>query len=155
MPVTFGSVGDIIAIVLVKDCAQALSETNGSSAEYQAVIREQYALEKALLEIGILSRTHARTPQLASLLAGINTTTSQCRETIECFKTKTKRYDEYLTEDGTKSNMQKVSKGSAKKILWQVKMRDELARFRAEVMAHSMSIDQLLHAATMQVGILN
>jgi hypothetical protein len=150
MPITFGSVGDIIAVcLLVKDCAEALSDTNGSSAEYQAVIRELYVLEKALLEIGVLARIHATTPELKSLFISIATTVDQCRKSLEAFRAKTKTYDAYLAQGCGKSAAQRVFAGSAKKILWQVKMKDEIARFRAELIAHSISIDQLLAAATM------
>ncbi|KAF2448954.1 hypothetical protein P171DRAFT_341977, partial [Karstenula rhodostoma CBS 690.94] len=97
MPVTFSSVGDIIAVcILVKDCVDALNEPRGSAAEYQAVVRELCILEKALLKVGILSSTHATTPEL-------------------------------------------------------IRMKNDVSRFRAEVVAYSISIDQLLAAATMLV----
>lgn len=150
MSITFGSVGDIIAVcLLVKDCVGALSETNGSAAEYQAVIRELYVLEKALLEVGILSKTHATTQELNALFASLTTTIDQCRKSLASFKAKTQRYDDYLGTGSTKSSVQKVFAGSAKKILWQVRMKDDISRFRAEIVAYSMSIDQLLAAATM------
>ena len=70
MPVTFGSVGDIIAVcVLVKDCVDALSETKGAAASYQAVIRELFILEKALLEFDVLSRTNTSTAEVVALFA--------------------------------------------------------------------------------------
>jgi len=79
MPITFGSVGDIIAVcVLVKDCVDALSDTTGSAAQYQAVIRELHVLEKALLEVGISSRTRATTPELTSISANADATIEQC-----------------------------------------------------------------------------
>lgn len=57
MPITFGSVGDIISVsLLVKDILVALDDSRGSSAEYQGIIRELYILDRALLEIGQLSR---------------------------------------------------------------------------------------------------
>jgi hypothetical protein len=41
MPITFGSVGDIISIsLLVKDAMKALDDSRGSGGEYQGVIRE-------------------------------------------------------------------------------------------------------------------
>lgn len=41
MPITFGSVGDIISIsLLVKDAMKALDVSRGSGGEYQGVIRE-------------------------------------------------------------------------------------------------------------------
>ncbi|KAL1607942.1 hypothetical protein SLS60_002881 [Paraconiothyrium brasiliense] len=150
MPVTFGSVGDIIAVcILVKDCVDALSETRGSAAEYQAVVRELYILEKALLEVGILSRTHAVTPELNSLFASITTTIDQCRKSLEAFKLKIKPYDHDLGNGSGGPKANKILTGTARKLLWQVRMKDDVSRFRAEVVAYSMSIDQLLAAATM------
>ncbi|OAL43181.1 hypothetical protein IQ07DRAFT_593356 [Pyrenochaeta sp. DS3sAY3a] len=88
-----------------------------------------------------------KVPELASSFMSVNTTVDQCRKSLECFKAKTTRYDAFLAQGCTKSTVQKVFTGCAKKTLWLVKMKDELARFRAEVMAHAMSLDQLLHAA--------
>jgi hypothetical protein len=150
MPITFGSVGDIIAVcVLVKDCVEALSDANGSASQYQAVIRELYILEKALLEVGVLSRTHATTPELTALFTSADTTIEQCRKSLAHFKAKIQPYENHLGTTSTNSNVQKAFNGSAKKLLWQIKMKDEVARFRAEVVAYSVSIDQILAAATM------
>lgn len=58
MSVTFGSVGDIISVCLiVKDLVDALDKSRGSSAEYQAVIRELWSLDRALLQVAMLSKT--------------------------------------------------------------------------------------------------
>lgn len=150
MPVTFGSVGDIIAVcLLVKDCVEALSDSNGSSAEYKAVVRELYILEKALLEIGVLSQTQATTPELVALFTSADATVDQCRKLLESFKAKIQPYDKQLGAQSTSSAVQKICNGSALKLLWQVRMKDEVTRFRAEVVAHSVSIGQLLAAATM------
>lgn len=41
MPITFGSVGDVISVcLLIKDLVKTLDDSRGSSAEYQEVIRE-------------------------------------------------------------------------------------------------------------------
>ncbi|KAH7086801.1 hypothetical protein FB567DRAFT_51569 [Paraphoma chrysanthemicola] len=150
MPVTFGSVGDLIAVcLLVKDCVEALSDSNGSSAEYKAVVRELYILEKALLEIGVLSQTQATTPELVALFTSADATVDQCRKLLESFKAKIQPYDKQLGSQSTSNSVQKVCNGSARKLLWQVRMKDEVTRFRAEVVAHSVSIGQLLAAATM------
>jgi hypothetical protein len=150
MSVTFGSVGDIIAVsLLVKDCVHALSDTNGSTAEYQAVVRELYILEKTLLEVGILSKTYATTAELVVLFASLETTINQCRASLVAFKAKTQRYEHHLGSTSTKKTAFEVVSGGAKKILWQVQMKDDVSRFRAEVVAYSVSIGQLLAAATM------
>ncbi len=50
---TFGfSVGDFVAgINLVRELIKALEDSAGSSAEYLALIKELYSLERALLEV--------------------------------------------------------------------------------------------------------
>jgi hypothetical protein len=150
MPVTFGSVGDIIAVcILLKDCVDALSETKGAAASYQAVIRELFILEKALLEVGVLSRTNASTAELVALFDSARTTVEGCRKFLEAFKSKTKRYEPHLGVAPARGTTQKIFSGSAMKVLWQISMKDDVARFRAEVVAYSLSINQLLAAATM------
>ena len=68
MPVTFGSVGDIISVCLViKDLIKVLDDSRGSSSEYQAVIRELWSLDRALLEVELLSRSYERTFELNAL----------------------------------------------------------------------------------------
>jgi hypothetical protein len=70
MPITFGSVGDIISICLIiKDLVAALDESSGSSKEFQEVRRELWALERALLEVELLSRTSTSTARLNALYA--------------------------------------------------------------------------------------
>ena len=52
MPVTFGSVGDIIAVgLLIKDLIKCLDGTRGSSSEYQAIVRELQSLDYAFLQV--------------------------------------------------------------------------------------------------------
>ena len=54
MPITFGSVGDIVSLcLLIKDLVKSLDNSRGSSAEYQAVIRELCSLDHALLEVAV------------------------------------------------------------------------------------------------------
>jgi hypothetical protein len=107
MPITCGSVGDIIAIcVLVKDCVEALSDANGSVSQYEAVIRELQMLEKALLEVGLLSRTHATTPELTALFTSTDTTIEQCRKSLARFQSKIQRYGKYLGSTSINTGVQ-------------------------------------------------
>lgn len=72
MPITFGAVGDIISVcLLVKDLVEALDKARGDKAEYQSAIREFWLLDRALLEIDLLSRAHSdrSTPELLGLYA--------------------------------------------------------------------------------------
>jgi hypothetical protein len=50
--ITFGSVGDIIAVwQIALQLAQALSDSRGSAKEYHALIRELQAFDQALLQV--------------------------------------------------------------------------------------------------------
>jgi hypothetical protein len=155
MPVTFGSVGDIIAVcVLVKDCVDALSSTKGSTAAYQAVIRELYILEKALLEVELICREYAGTPGLDTLIDSARTTVDGCQKSLAAFTLKTKKYEPHFDNATPKSATRKIVAGSAMKMLWQISMSDEVTRFRAEIVAYSLSLSQLLATANMYVDAL-
>lgn len=52
MPITFGSVGDIIAVVEVAwSLAKALSDSKGSVKGYQGLVKELETFEQALLQV--------------------------------------------------------------------------------------------------------
>ncbi len=52
MPITFGSVGDIIAVgQLAWSLGKALNTSRGSAAEYRSLIRELGAFEQAVLQV--------------------------------------------------------------------------------------------------------
>jgi hypothetical protein len=62
------SAGDVIAVfILVGDVLQGLSDSRGSTAEYQEVIRELWYLDKALLEVELLGRACGTTAELNAL----------------------------------------------------------------------------------------
>lgn len=50
--ITFGSVGDILAVgQIVLTLAQALSNNRGSAKEYQGLVVELHGFDKALLQV--------------------------------------------------------------------------------------------------------
>jgi hypothetical protein len=52
MSITFGSVGDIIAVGQIAwSLAQALTDSKGSAKEYQGLIKELRAFERAVLQV--------------------------------------------------------------------------------------------------------
>lgn len=97
MPISFGSVGDIIAIcLLVKDLVAALDESKGSAVEYREVLLELRALERGLLEVDVLSRSHAPTVKLNALYATARKAALDCRQPVEAFLDRIKKYDPSL-----------------------------------------------------------
>ena len=141
MPITFGSVGDIISLsLLIKDLVKSLDNSRGSSAEYQAVIRELWSLDHALLEVEVLIRSCEQTVQLNALTAAVNQCAEQCRKCVTRFHEQVKKFGRSLQPGGSGSFV----RDTASKIRWQVSEKDDLAKFRAEINAHCLSINMLL-----------
>ena len=146
MPVTFGSVGDIISVcLLIKDLVTALDKSCGSSAEYLEVIRELWALDRVLLEVEILTRTLDDAVELNALHGTARRAADQCRQCIEAFLEKIKKYQNSLKSGGSGNAVKDI----ARKLQWQAVQKDVLARFRAEINAHCSSIGMLLVTANM------
>lgn len=148
MPITFGSVGDIISLsLLIKDLVKSLDSSRGSSAEYQAVIRELWSLDHALLEVEALTRSCEQTAQLNALTATVNQCANQCRKCVTRFHEQVKKFGKNLQPGGSGSFI----RDTASKIKWQVSEKDDLAKFRAEINAHCFSINMLLTTTGMFV----
>jgi hypothetical protein len=144
MPITFGSVGDIVSVSLVfKDLLIALSDSRGSSAEYQSVVRELYVLDTALLQVELLSRSRAATPELHALYETSKQTVVKCRDSIAACAARTRKYSESLEVGGSGN----ILEDTARKIQWRASHKaTDIAKLRAEFMGYSDSIDMLLAA---------
>ncbi|KAF2178905.1 hypothetical protein K469DRAFT_597803 [Zopfia rhizophila CBS 207.26] len=124
MPITFGSVGDIIsASLLVKDLLLALDSSRGSSAEYQAVVRELYILDTALLQ-------RTATPDIHALYEIAKQTVVKCRESVDLFINRVKKYISSHATGGSGN----IIKDIARKIQWRSSQKEvEIARFRRQL----------------------
>ena len=143
MPITFGSVGDIISVsLLIKDLVKCLDESRGSSAEYQAVIRELWSLDHALLEVELLLRSCKQSVELSGLSQTANRCVEQCRKCISDFEGKVKRYQGTLG-GGTGSLVRETTA----KVRWRVSIKDDLAKFRANVTSQTSLLNILLATA--------
>lgn len=101
MPITFGSVGDIISVcLLVKDLVDALDKARGSKAEYQSLTRELRILDRVLLEVHLLARTHGggNTPELEALCETARKAVDRCKDLVSNFLVKLKKYQGLLTK---------------------------------------------------------
>ena len=144
MPVTFGSVGDIISVsIVIKDLVKCLDESRGSSAEYQAVIRELWSLDHALLEVALLLPLCEQSEELGDLCHSVNRCAEQCRKCVEDFRDTTKKYQRALQRGGSRH----LVRDTAAKIGWHVSMKPDLAKFRAEITAQTSSLNMLLVTA--------
>jgi hypothetical protein len=141
MAVSFGSVGDIIAVCLiVKDLVAALDDSRGSAAEYQEVRLELQALERALLEVEFLSSSCTATEKLKALYATARKAGVNCQKPVAAFLKKIRKYGPSLGESGPGS----IVRDTAMKIRWQLSQKDEVTRFRTEINTHCSSINILL-----------
>ena len=51
-PITFGSVGDIIAVSqIARSLVRALNDAKGSAKEYQELLKELQAFDQAILQV--------------------------------------------------------------------------------------------------------
>jgi hypothetical protein len=147
MPITFGSVGDIISVcLLVKDLVDALDKARGSKAEYQSLIKELWILDRSLLEIDLLARIHGggATPELEALCETARKAVDHCRELVSAFSTKVRKYQKSLGENETPSFV----KATAMKMRWCVGEKDAVDKFRVEMAATSASLQMLLATAS-------
>ncbi|KAF2876011.1 hypothetical protein BDV95DRAFT_665353 [Massariosphaeria phaeospora] len=145
MPITFGSFGDIISVtLLVKDVVAALDESRGSSAEYQGLVRELNHLDSALLQVRELCEQHEATPELAALCRTAQKAVRDCEVSVGAFLKKIQKYQTTLGEQSKAVVLVKA----ARKVQWAVSEKEDVARFRAEVVAHRTSLNVLISTVT-------
>jgi len=149
MPVTFGSVGDIIAVaLLVKDLVEALDRCRGSQAEYRQLIQELRLLEDVLRKVDHLCNTSGTSGASFETVALHQTAlkiTDSCRNLIQAFSARLVKYDKALGDNTQRKN---VIKSAIAKIHWQVGEKEDVVRFRAEIAARTTSLSVLLGAKT-------
>ena len=117
MPITCGSVGDIISLsLLIKDLVKSLDTSCGSSAEYQAVIHELWSLDHALIEVEALFQSCEQMIELNALSATVKECAEQCRKCITKFQGQMKKYEKSLQSDGSGNFI----RDTAFKFRWQV-----------------------------------
>ncbi|MCJ1460592.1 hypothetical protein MMC28_010974 [Mycoblastus sanguinarius] len=152
MSITFGSVGDIISLsLLIKTLVKTLDDSRGSSSEYQAVIRELWGLDRALLEVEVLFRSCEHTVQLNALSTTANECAEHCRKCVTNFQQRIEKFKDSLRSGSTEGLVRKT----AFKIRWQVSEKEDLAKFRAEINAHCFSINMLLTTTGVTLTKLN
>jgi hypothetical protein len=149
MSITFGSVGDIISVsFLVKDLITALNDARGAPAEYQVLIQELLILDRTLLEVELMIRTHETTPELFALCETARQAVKACSGSVEKIRDRIKSYGSTLSTNSTRNA---ITRG-LDKAKWQISCKEDIVRFRAEITAQSHSIKMLL--ATVMVKVM-
>ena len=103
MPVTFGSVGDIIAVaLLVKDLVEALDKSRGSQAEYGQLVQELRLLEDLLRKVDHLCNTSGTTAASFETVALHQTAlkiTDSSRNLILAFAARLAKYEKAFVDN--------------------------------------------------------
>ncbi|KAL3417993.1 vegetative cell wall protein gp1 [Phlyctema vagabunda] len=143
MSVGFGfSAGDFIAALqLVGTVIDALRNSGDSSTEYRTLIEQLYTLQSALLGVKRLELDDSHHEEVIALRQAA----AQCQTTIDTFWEKIKKYQPSLQSGGTGS---RVTDGW-RKVKWAVCKKEDIVRFRAELMAHTEGIDMILTTVQM------
>jgi Fungal N-terminal domain of STAND proteins len=143
MAVAFGfSFGDFVAALeLVSTVVNALGQSSEASHEYRELVRQLYSLETALLQVKGL---HLGDSQHKDLVA-LRQAASQCQQTIDDFWKKIQKYQPHLRSEGSGLRV----KDGWMKIKWAICKRDDIAKFKADLMGHTESIQILI--ATVQM----
>ncbi|KAF2998629.1 hypothetical protein E8E13_007405 [Curvularia kusanoi] len=152
MPITFGSVGDIIAVcLLVKDLVEALDEACGSKREYQFVIRQLRILDRTLLEIDLLTKAldNAATPELRDLCSTIKDAAMECKTLVDTFLERVKKYKSSLDEGQDPGMFKDV----VAKVRWRIGEKEALEQFRSNIAKTNSNLQTLL--ATANVALMN
>jgi hypothetical protein len=139
MSVGFGfSAGDLIsALSLVATVIDALRESGESSSEYRALVTQLHTLENALLRVKALGIDDA---EQGELVTALQQAVTHCQTTIDSFWQRIKKYQPSLGEGGSGSRV----KDGWMKIKWAVCRREDLLKFRMDLIGHTESIEMLL-----------
>jgi hypothetical protein len=145
MPITFGSVGDIISVcLLIKDLVIALDECRGSAKEYQHLMQDLRNLERVLLELDLLNKSCNDNADFVALGETAKRTSAECRALIEPFYDRIFKYNEYLKSNHDKRML--VDKYW--KIHWKITQKDYVAQFRTALHGRVAAITLLLVTAS-------
>jgi hypothetical protein len=131
------SAGDFIAALkLVSTITSALRDSGGSSTEYKALICQLSTLKIVLEQVQELELDDTYHAEVVALRQAA----AQCRRTIDAFWEKIRKYQPNLGDEGSGSAI----KDGWSKVKWAVCKKEDIARFKADLMGHTESIDLLL-----------
>ena len=141
MPVTFGAVGDVIAVVLlIKDLVAALNDCRGSAYNFQLLVQQLQSLERALIEVDLLVKKHAASPGLSALCCAVGEAAGHCQNSAKSFYEKVKKYQQSLKPHGSGNFL----KDTTRKIQFQILDRKDIDEFYGQVTAHVSSLNLLM-----------
>ena len=145
---TFGSVGDIVTVCgLVINAAEALSDSTGSAAEYQEVLREVRSLNVALQSASTVIEGDVHVTGSEQLRDAL----THCKTCLNAYLGRIRKYHEALKASGGGGGSKSIVKDKLRKLQWHGN-REDLARFRAEIASHLFAISTILTTYDIQAN---
>jgi len=140
MDVTFGAVGDFIAIgILIKDLVELLDDSRGSSWEYQALAEQLRVLGRVIDCAEEFCRQQCDTDDLRDTRDGLKAVIDETKRRRQGVAEKLSRYKTSLAAGGSRNR----AKDAARKVRWRIEKR-EIDKFRDDVMQYANLIQSLL-----------
>jgi hypothetical protein len=138
MSVGFGfSVGDFLKVIeLVISVRDALRESGEAGAQYGELMRQLDSLETALLHVKQLDLTTFKNGEGIALSHAV----AHCGRTIEDFLNGVRKYQPHLKSGGSGSK----AKDAIMKVRWALCKKDDVARFKLNLLGHTKNIELLL-----------
>jgi hypothetical protein len=148
MSVGFGfSVGDFItAIELVGTVIDALRSSSTASLEYRELISQLLSLETALIQVKRLEFEESQYAEVRPLRQAA----AECLRTIDGFLKKIEKYQPSLSGNSEGHRV----RDAWMKVKWAVCRKEDVARFKADLVGHTESIQLLLMAVQMYPFVL-
>ncbi|KAH8775850.1 hypothetical protein BGZ57DRAFT_953391 [Hyaloscypha finlandica] len=132
------SAGDFVsALSLVATVIDALRESGESSSEYRALVTQLHTLESALLRVKTLEIDDS---QQRDFVIALQQAAAQCQTTIDSFWQRIRKYQPHLGEGRSGSRV----RDGWMKIKWAMCKRDDLVKFKMDLVGHTESIEMLL-----------
>ena len=141
MSITFGSVGDIIAVAeLAFKIVKALSESRGASKEYQDLMLELDLFRRALQEADRFLKPNRPVRLQPHTENAVRHHVTLCKKEMEEFMKKIKKYQESLRKGGSGNMM----RDSWRKVGWSLFKKEDLATLRGNLSMHRGTIMWIL-----------
>ncbi|KAL9089679.1 MAG: hypothetical protein Q9159_002407 [Coniocarpon cinnabarinum] len=141
MPVTCGSVGDIIALTkLIKELVEALNDSRGAAHDFRKLVRQLQSLGSVLQEVHLLLCRHEPSPGLDALRASTIRVAAGCQESAEEFLAQVRKYQQSLREGGSG---RKIVDG-VRKVQWRLLKKEDAQAFQSQLLAQTSSLQTLV-----------
>ena len=150
MPIGVASIGDIVALcLLTKDLITALNQTRGSSRDFQQLVKQLQSLASVLHEVDLLTKREKITPSLDAIRVTLSRIAADCQDLIEPFYGRLRGYQDRLKLGGSG----RVLHDAACKWRWKFCEADEVERLRADLLAHTMTMQTLIGVWNLYVSL--